>query len=232
MNKARLLGVAWATLLAINSSPLNAASWIEFGDAGQLPTSAQVITGFGVLDNIYGSFVSGRADVDMYKLQVPDVPGTPVFSVLITVPIINDAPDPELFLFDADGYGIVASWNPGTHSTSLTNGSGFILTDPGTYFLAVAGAVIVPYGIEDQYNSEQPIFPAWNNCGYCVIGPTGAGGDFPVVSWGGSYSGYSSPYTISITGMEFISNVPIPPALWLLSSGLLGLFGVARKKAA
>jgi hypothetical protein len=29
-----------------------------------------------------------------------------------------------------------------------------------------------------------------------------------------------------------VNNVPIPPALWLFGSGLLGLIGVARKKAA
>ena len=30
----------------------------------------------------------------------------------------------------------------------------------------------------------------------------------------------------------FLSQVPIPPALWLFGSGLLGLIGIARKKAA
>jgi hypothetical protein len=232
MNKARLVGVAWTTLLVIHSSSLNAASWTEVGDAGQLPTSAQVVTGTGVLDAIYGSFVSGKADVDLYKVKVPSGSGAPVFSVSITVPVSGSGPDPELFLFDENGYGIAASWFPGTYSTHLTNGSGFILPESNFFYIAVAYALIVPYGIEDQYNSEQPIFPAWNNCGYCVIGPTGAGGDSPVVSWGGSYSGYSSQYTISMTGVEFISNVPIPSALYLFGSGLLGLIGMVKRVVA
>jgi hypothetical protein len=46
----------------------------------------------------------------------------------------------------------------------------------------------------------------------------------------------ASPQVASIYGTKLnfdnivVSNVPIPPALWLFGSGLLGLIGVARKK--
>jgi hypothetical protein len=47
------------------------------------------------------------------------------------------------------------------------------------------------------------------------------------------YTSGSQPYAIRGYLVEYeISQIPIPPALWLFGSGLLGLVGVARKKAA
>jgi len=46
-----------------------------------------------------------------------------------------------------------------------------------------------------------------------------------------AYSG-TGPYVIRGYFVEYeLSSVPIPPALWLFGSGLLGLIGVARKKS-
>ena len=43
----------------------------------------------------------------------------------------------------------------------------------------------------------------------------------------------TTAYTLSITssGLDIMSAVPLPPAVWLLGSGLLGLAGIARRKS-
>ena len=43
---------------------------------------------------------------------------------------------------------------------------------------------------------------------------------------------FSSSHGIYVGPNLLVESVPIPPALWLFGSGLLGLVGVARKKAA
>jgi hypothetical protein len=60
-------------------------------------------------------------------------------------------------------------------------------------------------GIEDYLAMES--WGAWNDC--CTIGPGRVGG------------GYIAERTV----------IPLPPAVWLFGSGLLGLVGVARKKS-
>lgn len=42
------------------------------------------------------------------------------------------------------------------------------------------------------------------------------------------YAGFQ--YELNLTGT--ISAVPVPPAIWLLGSGLLGLVGIAKRKTA
>ena len=36
--------------------------------------------------------------------------------------------------------------------------------------------------------------------------------------------------TIDVVRLSVVSAVPVPPALWLFGSGLLGLIGIARRK--
>lgn len=53
-----------------------------------------------------------------------------------------------------------------------------------------------------------------------------AGTNYYLFASGGSVSPVSVPYTLSVT----VAPVPVPPAVWLFASGLLGLIGVARRK--
>lgn len=55
-----------------------------------------------------------------------------------------------------------------------------------------------------------------------------AGTNYYLFASGGSVSPVSIPYTLSVTAAP--APVPVPPALWLFGSGLLGLIGVARRK--
>ena len=66
----------------------------------------------------------------------------------------------------------------------------------------------------------------WGSVG--LFGITGNGGTGAVQSYKlGSVS-------LTTAGLSFTPNttVPLPAAVWLLGSGLLGLFGVSRRRAA
>ena len=55
-----------------------------------------------------------------------------------------------------------------------------------------------------------------------------AGTNYYLFASGGSVSPVTIPYTLSVTAAP--APVPVPPAVWLLGTGLLGLIGVARRK--
>lgn len=57
-----------------------------------------------------------------------------------------------------------------------------------------------------------------------------AGTNYYLFASGGSVSPVNVPYTLSMTAAA--APVPVPPAVWLFGSGLLGLIGVARRKKA
>lgn len=70
----------------------------------------------------------------------------------------------------------------------------------------------------------------------CIVGMSagvcdGIAGD-PMVS--GPFTGFNAGFngTATVTNMTMPATVPVPAAAWLLGSGLLGLVGVARRKAA
>ncbi len=50
-------------------------------------------------------------------------------------------------------------------------------------------------------------------------------------TWGASYSNFYLDKVVLNTVSAPIAPVPVPAAAWLLGSGLLGLFGLRRKKA-
>lgn len=50
------------------------------------------------------------------------------------------------------------------------------------------------------------------------------------VKWGGFYDDMGAPISVTYTGATVgVSAVPVPAAAWLLGSGIMALFGVARR---
>ncbi|MDH3514446.1 MAG: VPLPA-CTERM sorting domain-containing protein [Gammaproteobacteria bacterium] len=107
------------------------------------------------------------------------------------------------------------------------------------------GAINVPINLDQFGNTLAPInmwTGTYNNGNTAVTydgGPLGTnapgyGASYSTTQWaylGGAPAGAGRPmYALS---SEFtVSAVPVPAAMWLFGSGLLGLVGVARRKAA
>jgi hypothetical protein len=191
------------------------AQWVEAGDAGQLPGTAQGTTvgpSGTPLVSIAGTFGT-ITDADMYCIQIL---APTAFSVTTVGGSTNDT---QLFLFNTAGMGIAANDDSaGTAQSTLPLGNPLLtVLTPGTYLLAIS-----TYNI-DPTSAGGLIFP--NSPFTNVFGPTGPGGGSPVTGWTGS--GATGSYTISLTGAGAWA-VPAPGAIALL--GLAGLVGTRRRR--
>jgi hypothetical protein len=157
----------------------------EDGDAGDLPATAQDLTGAPVT-SIEGTLAEG-SDVDMYRLCLD---GGGSFSASA---VGGTAVDSQLFLFDASGRGVYANddQREGVVQSLLPAGHPLTPAAQGEYLLAVG-----VYNLDPQSDSGS-IFPAVTG----VTGPTGEGGADPVTGWGGRPDAPGA-YTLTITGAE------------------------------
>jgi hypothetical protein len=159
--------------------------WDEFanggGDAGDLPESSQS-TGSDAIPVIRGQLDAD--DVDMYAIYIED-PAT------FSATTVGGATfDTQLWLFDANGKGVVANDDSGGLQSRIDNTAGCI-TAPGVYYLAISGFQRNAAGCEGG--------GIWvghtNNC------PDGAEATSRVASWSGSTSA-AGEYRISLTGVR------------------------------
>ncbi len=159
-----------------------AQTWFEQGDAGDLPETAQS-TGSGALSDIQGTLDAN--DVDMYAIYISD-PAS--FSATTS----NGATwDTQLFLFDANGVGVVADDDGGDGLQSLINNTNNCITSPGVYYLAITRFNKDPQGCNDGGLWSTNV----NNC------PNGAEPTSRVASWTTSTTA-AGAYTIFLTGAE------------------------------
>ncbi|MGD0014702.1 MAG: DVUA0089 family protein [Bryobacteraceae bacterium] len=191
----------WATTIWLES---------DHGDAGRFPWTAQVTVGSGVLDEIRGR-IAVEDGVDMYLISITDPDG---FSAKATT--ITDAlGDPQLFLFDQDGYGVEA--NDDRSATNalpwLRAGNPHSPTTPGLYYLAISA-----YDNDPRSKGNGPLFP---NGKTGIAGPNGPGGAFTVDAWTNDGTD-TGRYRIQLTGAEFA--VPEPATVVLLAAGLAAWF--------
>jgi hypothetical protein len=171
----------WA-LLTIGALTLSASAqiWYEQGDAGDLPETAQS-TGSGTLSQIQGSLDVN--DVDMYAIYITD-------PAAFSASTVGGATwDTQLFLFDANGVGVVANDDTGGLQSTIDNTAGCI-TAPGLYYLAITRYNKDPLGCNDGglWSTND------NNC------PNGPERSSRVNSWTSS-TGTAGSYTIFLTGV-------------------------------
>ena len=209
--------VLMAVVVLSLQTRLFALPHVEVGDAGDLPGAAQVVAGAGALDSISGDALGPGDKSDMYAIFIA---GGGTFSATT---VGGAAFDTQLFLFDATGMGVYAN----------DDNNGVQSTLPAVHPLTPVAAGLYYLGItaydNDPLSPGGLIFPSVPFSD--VFGPTGPGGGLPI-------SGYSDPedplgpYTIFLTGAEFVSlAVPEPATLVLLSSGLIGFVLYGRRKA-
>ena len=176
------------------------------GDAGSVPAGAEAVTGTGVdpVEKISGRLsgfgrgagTPGGGDFqDMYLIRIADPKN---FRATTLADFGGFAGfDAQLFLFKADGTGLIANLNAGTPTTdplltpTANDGTGAAVTDPGLYFLAISGAVSLPG------NSDGPIFQF--NSPFEISGPDGNGGVSPIAFW--NAPGETGRYEIALQGV-------------------------------
>lgn len=196
-------------IVACSANSAMATWWTESGDAGELTLTAQVVLGSGPLENIDGTYggdsgIGSPSDADMYQIYISDPAG-------FSADLYSSGPNPQLFLFDADGMGVYANddqYDWPTPTSYLPAGHAYSPTSTGNYYLAISGWDL------DPYSATGLIFPS--DPPEVVYGPTGPGGLSPITYWHETAE-WATWYQITLTGAQY---VPAPGAILL---GILGL---------
>jgi hypothetical protein len=200
--------------------------WVEDGDAGQLPGTAQVVQGaFGPLTAIKGT-IDTTNDVDMYLIHIAN----PAQFSATTVGQPGSLLDTQLFLFNQQGFGLEANDDAGPFPelrstlTAVTNP-----TLEGNYLLAISA-----FNVDPVAPGRLPIFfpEPEQTASFGPVGPEGPGGGQPVADWTGT--GGTGDYQIALVGAEFFV-IPEPGTVLLWGLGLGGVAGFRlrrRKRAA
>jgi len=165
--------------------PLPSDRWVEQGDAGELIDTAQNPEGDGALGSIGGHLEAGGAD--LYSIDICDAS---IFSAAVAGGPFFDS---QLFLFDAEGHGVVM--NDDHDGSLLSRLTGALLPGPGVYYLGISEFDRDPVnedGLEiwaDGPSAEER-------------SPDGPGGDGMLAGWTiGGFTGHA--YVIELTGACF-----------------------------
>lgn len=219
-NKLWSLGAAlFAACLSQAPAALANPIYVEVVDAGSLLPGAQNV-GAGV--NTINGNLPDRTDVDMYVL---DLAGG-FFSARTNGPACCTGTDTQLFLFDANGFGIAAN----DDGLGLNSQSSLIETTlaAGRYYLAVS-----TYDY-DPFSAGGFIFP---DPDMCCDHPTdlaiGTGGSSVLLGWADGPQARGSgqqPGAYSVTLNQV--TVPEPGTLALFGAGLLMVGFSMRRRVA
>ncbi|MDX2148235.1 MAG: DVUA0089 family protein [Planctomycetota bacterium] len=214
LNRVRVIGVVPMGLIGVGLCSVSALAidWVEprNNDASDVPLIAQEVVGEGELNSINGSLTGqpllGLDFRDMYAFNV-------VNPTNFSAQVVASVPVPVLYLFDADGRGVLASQiNPAFESNlpgfgrRATDGTESAVLNPGRYFIAIAGFGNIPVD-----SAGNPIFAFGTRTE--VSGPDGTGGANPIAGW--LNDGDTGSYRIEFTGSGGIPSVGSLPTLAL-----------------
>ena len=230
---------AFALLLLVERAAF-AGLWVEAsrGDAGFLPVVAQETYGSGSLTEIIGYLNAGGGGgvgpgdtIDVFAIKITDPEH---FSATVTHAPGPEISDTQLFLFDKNGFGVIANDDAEAGSGAVRFGSHLPAGHPaspqrtGLYYLAISIFDNDPVAIEGLYDGSGRIFlgaPPHREDDdppffYGTSGPDGPAGHLPIVSWDRFQTiGYTGPYTIRLTGATYATPEPTSLALLVLGAG-------------
>ncbi len=223
------VAMAAATWLAGASSSLAATYTETTTDAGDLPATAQIVSGASgtPLTSIMGAttLTSGISDGDMYEIYIPD---PSVFSASDTAffPGRNNF-DSQIFIFSATGLGLAANDDSPNGGSQSSIPAASFSGPAGLYYLLIGGSGRYPA------STTGIIFPNFNDTvgddPTVVYGATGPGGSNPITMYSGN-SNEAGSYTIALAGAQFVTPVPEPGTYALLFTGAAGLGLVLRSQ--
>ena len=204
--------------------------WMEVGDAGDLPTTAQTPIGMGALTTITGQLtgVLPNGSADVFEIYITGGGNFSARAFGTTAPLYVDA---QLFLFDGEGSGVYAN-NDVSPPDPFTPGVALLPANdaltplvPGRYFLAISAPHFAPV------STNGAIFPCVSCIPGLVGGPTGPGGALPITGWS-DQSFSEGAYAITLTGVEFprTNVIPEPTTMLLVGTGFFGLAARRRSK--
>ena len=200
MKKSRLLGAVCACILSFVSHSSNATTVVDTG-----PAPPGVLAGFSLSS---GQWLSAQftTDVDYTISSVEGWISLSEADTFGTVAIYSNSndekPGAELFSAEFEGQGRAAAW---------LGASGLSWHLPAD-----------TYWVSFEARAGQLLHAS-------MTGPVP--NPLSLIAWSQDQAGTwtTAPNVNSNFGVR-IQAVPIPPALWLFGSGLLGLVGVARRK--
>lgn len=167
--------------------PAGADQWEESFDAGASVETVQVVQTSLPPARIVGE-LGYAGDIDMYRVDV--CAASPLTATTVGGPQL----DTQLFLFRADGTGIVMNDDD---PLSLSNQSRLVLAqglEPGAYLLAVSSFNLAPL--------DASLLPLWNDQPFrAQRAPDGPGAAQPVTSWRAT-GGLQGPYVIELGGFS------------------------------
>ena len=185
---------------------VKAATVITTGNVGQLLSDAYILPGG---TNTIQGVLNGDGDADLYYFGWNGV-GT--FSASTTPP-----EDLSLFLFNSQGFGMWASGDVdplnGDYSASLNISN----LAAGNYYLGVAF-----WSLDPADSSGIEIFRPISG----IVGQEGPNSAPPAQLAMWINQSYGGNYEINLSST---APVPIPGAIWLLGTGLIGIVGIRRK---
>ncbi len=186
-------GVYGGNNVACGVTPCPITAWLETGDAGDTPGTAQDTVGSGTLLQIRGN-TTGTGDADVYKIKICDEAN------FLATTVGGTTLDTQLFLFDSNGFGLVMDDDDvGASGTLQSRITTQFVTANGSYYLAVSGYDSDPMDSAAAYiwgdqNATPAYGPEW-----APNGPAAAN------AWASfdHISGAAGSYSIALTGACF-----------------------------
>jgi hypothetical protein len=187
-------------------------------------------------DSAFTSLISGATGTIIWGVMGADSVGSNLVSaprrlVLTSGGVVSNAPSNTTIsgtTADIESYFNSVNGNiPGATAGDLasvagTGNTGGMFGNAGTAGAAATGGFTSGIGLSGSLGNTLNfyMFTSSNTSGLASAGGGNAGKAFTLAS-----------LTLTSAGLSSVSSVPLPAGVWLLGSGLLGMFGVGRRRA-